>query len=58
MSFMRYPPRGVRGVARAVRAANFGYGFEAYFKTAHETLLCVVQIETKAVGAGPTVLDV
>lgn len=43
---MRYPPQGVRGVARSPRAAGFGQDFDTYFAEANENLLTVVQIET------------
>lgn len=43
---MRYPPDGVRGVARSNRAAGFGLEFDAYFAQANERLLTIVQIET------------
>jgi len=43
---MKYPPQGVRGVARSVRAARFGPGFEEYFSQANDHLLTIVQIET------------
>ncbi len=45
---MRYPPGGVRGVAFANRACEFGSNFRSYMQTAHDALLCVVQIETEA----------
>jgi 2-keto-3-deoxy-L-rhamnonate aldolase RhmA len=45
---MRYPPLGVRGVASANRACEFGSNFLPYLQTANDTLLCVVQIETQA----------
>jgi 4-hydroxy-2-oxoheptanedioate aldolase len=45
---MRYPPDGIRGVARFNRACGFGQEFDAYFKEANDKLLTVVQIETKA----------
>lgn len=44
---MRYPPQGVRGVARLIRANNFGADFDAYFAQANDNLLTVVQIETR-----------
>lgn len=44
---MRYPPQGVRGVARSPRAAGFGQDFDTYFAQANDNLLTVVQIETK-----------
>jgi len=43
---MRYPPRGVRGVAKLNRGSGFGQNFDDYFANAHEQLVCVVQIET------------
>ena len=43
---MRYPPQGVRGVARFHRAAGFGKDFETYFAEANDSLLTIVQIET------------
>jgi 4-hydroxy-2-oxoheptanedioate aldolase len=45
---MRYPPSGVRGVALANRACEFGSTFHEYLRTANDNLLCVVQIETPA----------
>lgn len=47
VSAMRYPPGGLRGVARMNRACDFGPGFEEYFEAANSQLLTVVQIETK-----------
>jgi len=44
---MRYPPEGIRGVARFNRACGFGQDFDTYFKQANDHLLTVVQIETK-----------
>lgn len=43
---MRYPPHGIRGVAKFNRGAGFGGDFEEYYLHAHERLLCVIQIET------------
>ncbi|MSU23627.1 MAG: 2-dehydro-3-deoxyglucarate aldolase [Opitutus sp.] len=43
---MRYPPHGIRGVAKFNRGAGFGGDFEDYYLHAHERLLTVVQIET------------
>jgi 4-hydroxy-2-oxoheptanedioate aldolase len=43
---MRYPPRGIRGVAKFNRGAGFGGDFEEYYAHAHERLLSVIQIET------------
>jgi 4-hydroxy-2-oxoheptanedioate aldolase len=45
---MRYPPEGIRGVAKMNRATDFGPGFGEYFKKANSHLLTIVQIETKA----------
>ena len=44
---MRYPPQGTRGVARFTRAARFSMDFDAYFAHANESLLTIVQIETR-----------
>lgn len=43
---MRYPPHGVRGVAKFNRGAGFGGDFEEYYLHAHERLVAVIQIET------------
>lgn len=45
---MRYPPRGIRGVAKFNRGAAFGADFDDYYAHAHERLLTVIQIETPA----------
>lgn len=44
---MRYPPAGVRGVAKMNRAARFGGGFDEYFALANDNLALIVQIETR-----------
>jgi 2-keto-3-deoxy-L-rhamnonate aldolase RhmA len=46
VSAMRYPPRGIRGVAKFNRGAGFGGDFEEYYAHAHERLVTVIQIET------------
>jgi 4-hydroxy-2-oxoheptanedioate aldolase len=46
VSAMRYPPHGVRGVAKFNRGAGFGADFKDYYRHAHERLVAVVQIET------------
>ena len=43
---MRYPPRGIRGVAPA-RASEYGQRFEEYFAAANEQIVTIVQIETE-----------
>jgi len=43
---LRYPPRGIRGVAKLNRACDFGSGFADYFAHAHERLVLMAQIET------------
>ncbi len=42
---VRYPPRGIRGVAGATRAAGFGR-IPGYHKHAHEETCLLVQVET------------
>jgi 4-hydroxy-2-oxoheptanedioate aldolase len=46
VSSMRYPPRGIRGVAKLNRGSAFGAEFDEYFEKGHEHLTTVVQIET------------
>lgn len=46
VSAMRYPPHGIRGVAKFNRGAGFGGDFEEYYLHSHERLLTVIQIET------------
>lgn len=43
---MRYTPEGERGVAKLIRASNFGVDFASYLKRSREELLGVIQIET------------
>jgi 4-hydroxy-2-oxoheptanedioate aldolase len=43
---MRYPPHGIRGVAKFNRGAGFGGDFEEYYAHAHERLVTAIQIET------------
>lgn len=43
----RYPPRGVRGVAVAVRASDFGR-VPQYLENAHQDTCVLVQLETRA----------
>ena len=44
-SFMRYPPRGVRGMATQTRAVEFGLQFESYYQEEDSRLLGILQIE-------------
>lgn len=46
VSMMYYPPAGIRGTAKMVRATGFGKYFEEYKATLDETVVGVVQIET------------
>ncbi len=46
ISFMRYPPDGVRGMATMFRAVDFGQSFESYYAGYKEKMLGVLQIET------------
>lgn len=43
---MYYPPRGVRGMARQVRATGFGKHADEYLDNLEKSLLCIIQIET------------
>jgi 4-hydroxy-2-oxoheptanedioate aldolase len=46
ISFMRYSPDGVRGMAQMIRATDFGQSFKEYYDGYKENLLGVIQIET------------
>src|SRR5262249_33126150 len=50
VSYTRYPPEGVRGMAAMHRAAGYGRKRD-FFKTAHEELMVIIQLET------PSALD-
>jgi 4-hydroxy-2-oxoheptanedioate aldolase len=47
VSYTRYPPVGVRGVAGTTRATRFGR-VKDYAKRAHEEICLLVQVETQA----------
>ena len=44
---MYYPPVGKRGIAKMVRATQFGKNFENYYEFAKNSLLGIIQIENK-----------
>jgi 4-hydroxy-2-oxoheptanedioate aldolase len=46
VSYTRYPPQGVRGVAGTTRASRFGR-VKDYARRAHEELCVLVQVETQ-----------
>jgi 2-keto-3-deoxy-L-rhamnonate aldolase RhmA len=46
ISYMRYSPDGVRGMANMVRATDFAHSFEKYYAGYKENLLGIIQIET------------
>src|SRR5262245_21692877 len=46
VSYTRYPPKGVRGVAGTTRATRFGR-IKDYAKRAHEEICVLVQVETE-----------
>jgi len=43
---MYYPPRGVRGMAKSVRATGFGKNADAYVNNLDSNIVGVIQIET------------
>jgi 4-hydroxy-2-oxoheptanedioate aldolase len=45
---MYYPPRGVRGMAKSVRAMGFGSNSAEYIDNIEKNLICIIQIETVA----------
>jgi len=46
---LHYPPHGNRGVAKMVRATQFGLNFNDYYQKSRDQILGIVQIETKEV---------
>ena len=46
---LHYPPFGNRGVAKMVRATQFGLNFNDYYAKSREQILGIVQIETTEV---------
>jgi 2-keto-3-deoxy-L-rhamnonate aldolase RhmA len=44
---LRYPPHGSRGVAKMVRATQFGKEFAGYYQNANETIVGLAQVESK-----------
>lgn len=46
---MHYPPFGNRGVAKMVRATQFGLNFNDYYQKSKDQILGIVQIETKEI---------
>jgi 4-hydroxy-2-oxoheptanedioate aldolase len=46
ISFMRYSPDGVRGMANMIRATDFGQSFEEYYTGYKDHILGIIQIET------------
>jgi len=45
---MYYPPRGIRGMAKMVRATGFGHKADAYINSLEKNIIGVIQIETKS----------
>lgn len=43
---MQYPPTGIRGVAKMIRATRYGEDFDQYRQDTAEELLGIIQIET------------
>ena len=43
---LHYPPFGNRGVAKMVRATQFGSNFNSYYENSKDNILGIVQIET------------
>lgn len=44
---LHYPPFGNRGVAKMVRATEFGKSYQQYYDEARSHILCITQIETR-----------
>ncbi len=45
VSMMYYPPAGIRGMAKMVRATGFGKNADEYIAKLDQHLVCVIQIE-------------
>lgn len=43
---MYYPPKGIRGVAKMVRATGFARNVEEYMSDLEKNIICIIQIET------------
>ena len=43
---MYYPPKGIRGMAKMVRASGFGLNADAYIDSLDKQLVAIIQIET------------
>ena len=46
IKMMYYPPKGIRGLSRVVRAMGFGRNADAYVANLDKTILGIIQIET------------
>lgn len=44
-----YPPIGARGVAKMVRATNFGQNFDEYYSNQRNNIIGIIQVETKEI---------
>ena len=42
-----YPPQGVRGIAKMIRASNYGASFDQYLGSAQKNLVGIVQVESE-----------
>ncbi len=51
VSYMTYPPHGVRGVAQVIRGSDFGRNWKGYLAEASDRALSVIQIETPEAAA-------
>lgn len=46
---LRYPPEGVRGVAKTIRATGFSRNFESYRREINDNILGIAQVETPGI---------
>ena len=44
---VRIPPLGDRGAASSTRASRYGFGYQQYLETANQTLVTMLQIESR-----------
>lgn len=46
---LRYAPEGLRGVAKMVRATNYGLNWDAYYANQKNDILGIIQVETEEI---------
>lgn len=47
VSYLRYPPEGLRGMATMTRATEFGRNLDSYYQEHKQQIMGIIQIETR-----------